>query len=180
MIDDILRKGEERAQEIIRQGERERDEPVRSADAELKTNSERAHKRAEAQITQLEQHELSSAELESRKMLLSAQREVLEDLRERILAELVVYPEDKKQMLYAKLFSKAEEILGDCYVYSNKADNALLKRSPRVASGGTIDCLGGLVFETMDRTVRLDYRFETMLEEIWGKKMNEIYTQLFG
>ena len=180
MIDDILRKGEERAQEIIRQGERERDEPVRSADAELKTNSESAHKRAEAQITQLEQHELSSAELESRKMLLSAQREVLEDLRERILAELAVYPEDKKQMLYAKLFSKAEGILGDCYVYSNKADNALLKRSPRVASGGTIDCLGGLVFETMDRTVRLDYRFETMLEEIWGKKMNEIYTQLFG
>ncbi|MCJ7488801.1 MAG: V-type ATP synthase subunit E family protein [Thermoplasmata archaeon] len=180
LIEDILRKGEERAQEIIRQGERERDEPVRSADAELKTNSESAHKRAEAQITQLEQHELSSAELESRKMLLSAQREVLEDLRERILAELAVYPEDKKQMLYAKLFSKAEEILGDCYVYSNKADNALLKRSPRVASGGIIDCLGGLVFETKDRTVRLDYKFETMLEEIWGKKMNEIYTQLFG
>ncbi|MGB2825355.1 MAG: V-type ATP synthase subunit E family protein [Thermoplasmata archaeon] len=180
LIEDILRKGEERAQEIIRQGERERDEPVRSADAEMKTDRERAQKRAEAQITQLEQHELSSAELESRKMLLSAQREVLEDLRERILAELAVYPEDKKQMLYAKLFSKAEGILGDCYVYSNKADSALLKRSPRVASGGTIDCLGGLVFETMDRTVRLDYRFETMLEEIWGKKMNEIYTQLFG
>lgn len=180
MIEDILRKGEERAQEIIRQGERERDEPVRSADAELKTDRESAHKRAEAQITQLEQHELSSAELESRKMLLSAQREVLEDLRERILAELAVYPEDKKQMLYARLFSKAEEILGDCYVYSNKADNALLKRSPRVASGGTIDCLGGLVFESKDRTVRLDYKFETMLEDIWGKKMNEIYTQLFG
>lgn len=180
MIEDILRKGEERAQEIIRQGERERDEPGRSADAEMKADSERAHKRAEAQITQLEQHELSSAELESRKMLLSAQREVLEDLKERILAELAVYPEDKKQTLYAKLFSKAEGILGDCYVYSNKADNALLKRSPRVTSGGTIDCLGGLVFETKDRTVRLDYRFETMLEDIWGKKMNEIYTQLFG
>ncbi len=180
MIEDILRKGEEQAQEIIRRGEREQDEQVRAADAEMKTDSAKAYKRAEAQIAQLEQHELSSAELESRKMLLSAQREVLEDLRERTLAELAVYPADKKQALYAKLFSKAEEILGDCYVYSNKADNALLKPPPRIASGGTIDCLGGLVFESKDRTVRLDYRFETMLEEIWSKKMNEIYNQLFG
>ncbi len=180
MIEDILRKGEERAQEIIRQGEREQAEQIRSADLETKAGSERARERMEAQIAQLEQHELSSAELESRKMLLSAQREVLEDLRERTLAELAVYPQDEKETLYARLFSKAEGILGDCYVYSNKADNALLKLPPRISNGGTIECLGGLVFESKDRTVRLDYRFETMLEDIWGKKMNEIYTQLFG
>jgi V/A-type H+-transporting ATPase subunit E len=180
LVEDILRKGEEQAQEIIRQGEADRDEQVRSVDAEIVASREKAFRRLEALISQLEQHELSSAELESRKMLLAAQREVLEDLKERSLAELAAYPPEKKLALYAKLFAKAKRILGDCYVYSNKADGASLRPPPGIASGGTIDCTGGLVFESKDRSVRLDYRFETMLEEVWGHKMNEIYTQLFG
>jgi len=43
-----------------------------------------------------------------------------------------------------------------------------------------MDCGGGLVFESKDRSVRLDYRFETLLEEVWNKRMNEIFSQLFG
>jgi vacuolar-type H+-ATPase subunit E/Vma4 len=46
--------------------------------------------------------------------------------------------------------------------------------------GGTIDSRGGLVFESKDRSVRLDYRFEGVLEDIWNKNMYEIYKRLFG
>lgn len=180
LVEDILRKGQEQAREIVRQGEAERDEQTGAADGEIKESRERALKRVEGQIAQLEQHELSSAELESRKILLAAQREVLEDLKERSLAELAAYPPEKKHPLYAKLFAKAKGILGDCNVYSNEADRSALKPPPGIASVGTIDCVGGLVFESKDRSVRLDYRFETMLEEVWSQKMNEIYTQLFG
>jgi V/A-type H+-transporting ATPase subunit E len=180
LVEDILRKGEEQAQEIIRQGEAERDEQIRSAESEIGLSREKTLKKAAAQIAQLEQHELSSAELESRKILLGAQREVLEDLKERSLAELAAYPPEKKQALYAKLFAKAKKTLGDCYVYSNKADGASLRPPAGISSAGVIECTGGLVFESKDRSVRLDYRFETMLEEVWGQKMNEIYTQLFG
>lgn len=180
LVEDILRKGEEQAQEIIRQGEKERDEQVRAADTEIKAGREKALRRAEAQIAQLEQHELSSAELEARKILLAAQREVLEDLRERSLAELGALPQDRRQALYAKLFAKAKATLGDCYVYSNAADRTTLKPPSGITWAGATECAGGLVFESKDRSVRLDYRFETMLEEVWGQRMNEIYTQLFG
>jgi V/A-type H+-transporting ATPase subunit E len=180
LVEDILRKGEEQAREMIRQGEAERDEQGRSADAEIRANREKALKRSEAQIAQLEQHELSSAELEARKILLAAQREVLEDLKDRSLAELGAYPPEKRQALYSRLFAKAKSTFGDCYVYSNESDSASLKPPAGITRAGTIDCVGGLVFESRDRSVRLDYRFETMLEEVWGQKMNEIYTQLFG
>ena len=180
MVEDILRKGEEQAQEIVRQGEAERDEQVRMADGEIKAGRERALKKAEAQIEQFEQHELSSAELESRKILLAAQREVMEDLKERSLADLAAYPPDMRGALYDRLFAKAKAVLGECYVYSNAADETALMLPGGVSRGGTIECAGGLVFESKDRTVRLDYRFETMLEEIWSRKMNEIYSQLFG
>ena len=180
LVEDILRKGQEQAQEIIRQGEAERDEQMGSAEGEMRQSREKALKKIEGQIAQLEQHELSSAELESRKILLAAQREVLEDLKDRTLAELAAYPPEKKQALYARLFAKAKGILGDCNVYSNEADRPSIKPPTGITSVGTIDCAGGLVFESKDRSVRLDYRFETMLEEVWSQKMNEIYTQLFG
>jgi V/A-type H+-transporting ATPase subunit E len=180
LVEDILQKGEEQAREVIRQGETERDEQVQLADGEIKASREKALKRSEAQIAQLEQHELSSAELESRKILLAAQREVLEDLKQSALAELASYPPEKKQALYGRLFAKAKEVLGDCYVYSNEADRASLRLPPGVTSGGTVNCVGGLVFESRDRSVRLDYKFETMLEEVWGQKMSEVYSQLFG
>ena len=180
LVEDILQKGDDRSREIIRQGEAERDEQVRAADEQLRQAREKAEKRADAQIAQMEQHELSSAELESRKTLLAAQREVLEDLKERTLAELANYPADRRQKLYDRLFAKAKAILGECIVHSNGADGPLLKPPAGVAIGSEIDCAGGLVFESKDGSVRLDYRFETLLEEVWNKKMNEIYSQMFG
>ena len=180
MVEEILRKGDERAQEIIRQGETERQQQIDLADGEISANREKAEKRLEMQMAQMEQHELSSAELESRKMLLAAQREVLEDLRERILVELSRFPQDKRTAVYSRLFAKARDVLGECFVYSSRADAETLRPPAGITKAGVIECSGGLVFESKDRSVRLDCRFETLLDELWNKKMNEIYTQLFG
>ena len=180
LVEDILQKGRERAQEIVRKGEAERDEQVALAQSRMADDRVKAEKKVEARIALLEQHELSGAELSARKTLLAAQREVLEDLKEQVLSELTHYPPDKKNSLYSKLFAKAKGELGDCYVYSNRTDEPTLRLPAGVERGGTMDCAGGLVFESKDRSVRLDYRFETMLEDVWDDKMKEIFEQLFG
>lgn len=180
VVEDILRRGEEQRREIIRQGERERDEHIAHADVQIAEHRERSAKRAEAQVSQMEQQELSSAELESKKALLSAQRQVMDELKAQILVEMSHYPADKRSAMYARLMGRAKKELGECYVYSNPSDRPLLKPPPGVSSGGVIDCRGGLVFESKDRAVRLDYRFESMLEEVWNGKIREIYSGLFG
>ena len=173
VVDEILRKGEERKREIIQLGQKERDEQVLQADKKIQENRQKAEKRSEAKTAQMEQQELSSAELESKKTLLAAQRKVMEDLRSQALEELASYPSDK-------LVSKAKKELGDCYVYTNKADKPLLQLPSGMTSGGVIDCAGGLIFESKDRTVRLDYRFESILDDVWNGKIREIYEKLFG
>lgn len=180
VVKDILRRGEEKKREIIKLGEKERDEQVRLAEKRIAEDRTKAEKRTEALITQMEQQELSSAEIESKKTLLAAQRQVMEDLEEQALSELAALPQDKRKKMYAKLVAKAKKELGECYVYSNKADKALLQLPAGMGNGGVLDCAGGLVFESKDRSVRLDYRFESMLEEVWNKKMREIYSRLFG
>jgi V/A-type H+-transporting ATPase subunit E len=179
VVEDILRRGEERRQETLRQGERERDEHIAQADTVIAERKENATRRTESQISQMEQQELSSAELESKKALLSAQRQVMDDIKSQVLAEMSSYPEDKRRTMYARLMEKAKNELGECHVYSNAADKQLLRLIPGISVGGTVNCRGGLVFESKDRAVRLDYRFETMLEDAWSKRIQEIYSNLF-
>ncbi len=139
----------------------------------------KAEQRAESLIAQMEQQELSSGELEAKKALLAAQMRVMEELRSQVLVEIGNYPEDKRKKLYGRLMQNAKKELGDCYVYSNSSDKALLKPIAGVTIGGVIESKGGLVFESKDRSVRLDYRFESILEGVWNNKIQEIYSSLF-
>src|SRR4030066_956510 len=180
VVEDILRRGEEKKQEIIRLGEKERDEQLLQADKRIEENRRKSEKKAETAVLQMEQQELSSAELESKKTHLAAQRKVMEDLRSQSLEELASYPSDKRKKIYSKLIAKAKKELGDCYVYSNKADKSMLQLPSGMTNGGVIDCAGGLIFESKDRSVRLDYRFERVLKDGGNGQMREIYTKLFG
>lgn len=180
VVEDILRRGKEKELEIIRLGESEREEQLRIAERRIAENAARAEKRNAASIEQMERQEISSAELESKKTSLAAQRRVMEELREQVLSELSGYPAEKRKKLYSKLMARAKKELGECYVYSNQSDQPLLQLLPGMTNGGVIDCSGGLVFESKDRAVRLDFRFETMLDDVWNRSMQEIYTRLFG
>jgi len=180
VVEEILRRGEERKREIIQTGEKERDELMLQADKKIMEEGAKAKKKNDAAIAQMEQQELSSAELESKKILLAAQRTSLEELKQQVLEELGEYPADKRKKLYAKLVAKAKREFGECVVYSNKADRALLQLPSGMSAGSSIDCLGGLVFESKDKSIRLDFRFESMVEDVWNGNMREIFIRLFG
>jgi len=180
VVEEILRKGEERKREIIQLGEKERDELMLQADKNILEESSRAKKKNDAAIAQTEQQELSSAELESKKTLLSAQRASMDELKQQVLDELGEYPADRRKKLYAKLTSRAKKELGECVVYANKADKALLQLPSGMSAGTAINCIGGLVFESKDKSIRLDFRFESMVDDVWNKNMREIFAKLFG
>jgi V/A-type H+-transporting ATPase subunit E len=179
VVDEILRRGEEKKQEIIRQGEQERDEQIQQVEKRIVDERLKAEKRTAALISQMEQQELSSAELESKKAMLAAQRQVMEDLKEQVLHELEGYPADKRKRFYSKLVSKVKKDLGECSVYSNKNDKVLLQLPSSMTYAGAVECRGGLVFESKDRSFRLDYRFESMLDDVWNRDIQEIYAKLF-
>ncbi len=180
VVEDILRRGEEKMKEILRQGEQERDEQLVQAKKYVEESRKKGERQVQATVAQMEQQEVSSGELEAKRVLLAAQRRVMEDLKEQVLAELTRYPPDRRKAMYAKLVSSASKELGGCYVYSNVRDKGLLSLPSGMEDGGTLDCSGGLVFESKDRSVRLDFRFESILEDVWSKRMQDIYGKLFG
>jgi V/A-type H+-transporting ATPase subunit E len=180
VVDDILKKGEEKKQEILQTGRKERDDQVALADKRIAEERAMDERKTKAAIAQMEQQELSSAELESKRISLAAQRTSMDVLKKQVLEEIARLPNDKRKVMYSKLVSKAKKELGECVVYFNKADKPLLQLPSGMSVGGPIECVGGLVFESKDRSIRLDYRFESMLEDVWNRKMREIYGKLFG
>jgi V/A-type H+-transporting ATPase subunit E len=180
VVEEILKRGEQRKAEIIREGEKERDEQISLAEKKFEEGRHKSERRNRLLIEQLEQQEASSAELESKKNMLAAERAVMEELRGAVLAELANYSPERRKMLYSKLISSAKNELGECTVYSRKEDRPLLQLSSGVTYGGEIDGIGGLVFESKDRSVRLNYRFENLLEDVWNSRIREIHKRLFG
>jgi V/A-type H+-transporting ATPase subunit E len=180
VIQDILKRGNAKKQEILSLGEKERDDQIRAAEKKAREEHAKASARVEAALTQMEQQELSSAELEAKRVLLGTERKVMEELKEQVLDELSKYPADRRKKMYAKLVDNGMKELVRGLVYSNKADKPLLQLPSGMTFGGVIECKGGLVFENEDKTVRLDYRFESILDDLWNAKMREIYTKLFG
>jgi V/A-type H+-transporting ATPase subunit E len=180
VVDEILRKGGEKKAEVISAGERERDELITDADKRIAESRAKAEATITSAIAQMEQQEVSSAELESKKALLMARKSMMDLLKEHSLSRIAELPPERRKKLYSKLMAKAKKELGECYVYSNRADTSMLSLPPGLKSGGTIECSGGLVFESTDRTVRLDYRFESILDDLWSEDMQKIYELLFG
>ena len=180
VIDDILKRGEAKRKEIVKTGEMERDNQIAHARKEIEATRAKAEERTRTTISQMEQQELSAAELESKRALLEAQKKVMDDLRSQTLEELARLPADKRKKIYSKLTAKAKAELGECFVYSNDREKSLIQLPIGMSRSGTVETIGGLVFESKDHTVRLDFRFETILEDMWSAKMKEIYTRLFG
>jgi V/A-type H+-transporting ATPase subunit E len=180
VVDEILRKGEEKKAELIRTGEQERDGQIRDAEKKSAENKEKAEARLSATIAQMEQQELSSAELESKKALLMARKDVMDELKEHVLLAVARLPAERRKKMYSKLMNRAKKELGECNVYSNRADKDLISLPAGFASAGFIECAGGLVFESKDRAVRLDYRFESIVDDVWSRDMQKIYEMLFG
>ena len=180
VVEEILQRGEQKRGQIVAMGEKDRDELVAQAEKRIADATAKSEQRARTAIAQMDQQEVSSAELESKRAVLESQKKVMDELRDDVLADLTKTPAEKRKKMYSKLIARAKSELGECYVYSNEKDKGLLQLPSSMQIGGTIDARGGLIFETKDRKVRLDYRFETLLDDLWNSRMKEIYTRLFG
>jgi V/A-type H+-transporting ATPase subunit E len=180
VVEEILRRGEERKLEIVKAGEKDRDEIIVQAKKKVAENAAKTELKARASFAQMEQQEVSSAELESKRLILESQRRVMDELRGEVLDDLTRIPADRRKKMYSKLIARAKSELGECYVYSNEKDKAFLQLPAGMLNGGSMDARGGLIFESKDRRVRLDFRFETLLDDLWNSRMKEIYSRLFG
>ena len=173
--EDIRGDGERRAEEIVAEAEREAEElrEAREADVERRIEQEREQK-------------LSSAKLEAKQERLEARRDVLQQVRERVEAELVDIDGERREELTRTLLDDAAREFDDgddVAVYGRGDDEALLKAVVTDYDGfgyaGEYDCLGGVVVESQSSRVRVNNTFDSILEDVWEDNLKELSDRLF-
>jgi V/A-type H+-transporting ATPase subunit E len=172
VIEEILARGREEADAIRRSAEADRDRLLQEAKAEgaklLVAREQEARLAAERARIQ----DLARAELESKRTVLAAQKEVLDEVYARALQRLATLP-DRDAVVRALLDANASEWrTGKVYASPRDADTVRAIVGPNFA--GTTEALGGGVIESADGTRKTDLRFEILFADVWRDSIREV------
>ncbi|QSG10940.1 Archaeal/vacuolar-type H+-ATPase subunit E [Halapricum desulfuricans] len=186
VTEDIKEQARERAEEIRADAEQRAEEIVQEAEQEAEEIRQRKEREVERQIEQEREQRLSSGNLEAKQKQLATRRQVLEDVRDRVEAELVALDDETREALTRDLIEASVtefDDVGTVEVYGRGDDESLLRSIVEeydgIEYGGEIDCLGGVVVESDASRVRIDNTFDSILEDVWQESLREISDELF-
>ena len=184
VVSDILKS----AREEVSASEADRDSEVSSIIEEAKRTGERITGEkvasAEEEATRTRKQEISGANLEVRRMLLNTRKGVLDETQKQTAERL--HELDTESLIRSLILAHSGDVTR---VYSNSQDQPVVEglcdelleaKLTKLEYAGNIDCIGGIVLETEDETVRLDYTFDTILSEVGERSMKQISNILFG
>jgi len=173
--DAIREEAEAEAEEIVEQAEDDADEILAQAEAEV-----------EREIDQLREQELSSAKLDAKHERMSARREALDDVRDRVESRIEDVDGDERRELTEALletslaeFDEDEQLAVHYAPGDDSLVTDLVADRPNVVAAGEIDALGGVVVESETSRVRVKNTFDSVLADVWEDELKRISNRLF-
>ena len=174
--EEILRQAKEQETAAIAEARREANKLTRETEKKIEEMKVKSEAETKKIIDVMKKQALASAELESKKMVLEAKKHVIDGVFTEIKRKLENLDEKKRESLIKALLEKTKKELDIEYVYCNKKDARFLKG----INPEPINIIGGVLAENKEKTIRVDYSFETLLENIKEAEMQSINKILFG
>ncbi len=176
---EVLKKIKKENLIIISEGEKEAQTIISEAEEKARKIREEKEKEAHNEIQKNRQQELSFAELEAKKIAFNVKEELLDKVHKAALKRLTELPRKKREKMLKALIINGTKDVAKGTIYSSKEDADFIKTTANLNFGGEIECSGGVIIEKEDKTIRLDYRTEIILNEIWNESLEEISRMLF-
>ena len=184
VVSDILKSAEADVSAIVA----DQDSEVSSIVEEAKRTGERIMGEkiasAEVEVERIRKQEISGANLEVRRMVLNTRKGILDETYKQTAERL--HELDAESLLRSLVRAHS----GDATrVYSSRQDQPIVDglcdelleaKLTKLEYAGNVDCIGGIVLETEDEAVRLDYTFDTIIGEVSERSMKQISKILFG
>ena len=177
---EITQSAQQKAAAIMSDADAEVAKIVAAADEEISTMKDREDKRLAESIERLKRQEISSAELESKKIVLAKKKEILNKAFDETLADLEAVSEKDKVAVYRKMVASAADVIANPKVFvpaASVATAADLGVSEVVPSD---KIASGIILENDDGTLQIDMQYKTILQSIWDREMKALSDILFG
>ncbi|MCG7855093.1 MAG: V-type ATP synthase subunit E [Methanoregulaceae archaeon] len=185
-------------EEIRDKGKREADRIRQETQAEvssiLKTAQEKAERiklavdqDVERQKSHIMNQEVSAANLVVKRQLLNTQKDLLDQVYSVALSSIARLPEDVHREVLKSLLSKAKAEIPEGIVHCNGRDSETLNRIlagdttlKGYVAGKTVEIEGGIIIESKNGEIQIDYSYRTFLDEIWETGFKDASEILFG
>jgi V/A-type H+-transporting ATPase subunit E len=177
VIEKIQKEATEKITTIITDAEKQATQILQTKQKTIEETSAKKKQDLEKQIESLKTQEASGIEIDIKKMRLNAEKDVLNTTYQECLQMLSTLPHDEIISSLLKIVKK--ELPDAAYIYSNKRDEPFVRSHTKISFGGLIETLGGIIVENKEKTLQLDYRYETIAEIIWDRSLKEIAEKLF-
>ena len=174
--EEILSNAREQSNSITAEARKEAGGITREAERRMEEMKEKSEAETKKIIDMIKRQELANAELENKKMVLEAKKQIIESVFSEAAKKLEALDDEKREIYIKKLLEKAKKDIEIVHVYCNKKDAKFLKDFKVEA----VNIIGGLLAENKEKTVRVDYSFEMMLQGIKENELQNINMVLFG
>ncbi len=179
IADEILGNASKEADKIVKDAENERSRILLEADQKIENMRKAEEKELQESIERMKRQEISSAELDAKKIVLNKRKDILNRTFEEMLAELSEMDANEKSSIYKKIVDQGSKVIPSPKVLCPIGEKNLLADVDGMGKLTETDMESGLILESTDGTVRLDFRFRTILEGIWDQDLKEISNILF-
>jgi len=187
VVEDIRGKGKTEAEKIRAESRQEVEHILVAANkrvAEIKLATEEEMAKQAAHLMSVE---VSAANLLVKRELLNTKKEMLSQVYQIALAEISRLPESFHKEAIKKLLTDVKKEMPKGTIYCNARDvpavKAVLSEHRDFAGfslGNPIDIEGGIIVESEEGGLQIDYSYRTFLDRVWESGLKDASDILFA
>lgn len=178
VVEEVLSSGKRKRDQVLAEGEKDYQEVVQTAKDEVEEYRRKREGDNRVRIERMRAQDLQTAELEIRRLELSMRRDLLEMVQEGARDKLRQLDRPRNEAMLKALL-QGKDVPG-AKVFSAAKDEPVVRALTRLPYGGHIDCLGGVMIESADGSIREDLTYDALLSERSEELLPIIAGILFG
>ena len=159
----------------IKEANQEAARIIKEAESKIESRRRESEEEAKFLIETSKKKALINAEIEAKRMELEAKKEVIDEVFEKAKSRIMDISDSKINSINNSLYKKAGKEIDIGKVYCNKKDSKTFKGVETINT----EILGGLIAESKDGLIRVDYSFDIMIESIKENDIKEVVDILF-
>ena len=187
VIEEIRDKGQTEADRIRRETRAEVASILGAAQEKAERIKLAADQDVERQTTHIMSQEASAANLVVKRQFLNTQKDLLDKVYSAALSQIARLPEDFHRDAMKRLLLKAKAEIPEGIVHSNTRDSETLSRIlssdtslAGYTNGDPVEIEGGVVIESKDGELQIDYSYRTFLNSVWETGLKDASGILFS
>jgi len=186
VIAEIREKGRKDAEAIGPDGITRKDEILSAARQEVEKIQQIVKDDVEKNYSHIISQEEAAANLIVKRQILNAQKDLMDQVYKQALDAILSMPESFHKQAITSLLVKAKEEIPNGKVSCAKRDEKILKSVLKQSEfsaysfGSVIETDGGIIVESDDGQLQVDYSYRTFLNQVWESGLKDASDSLFA